>query len=77
MDQKTMNFIRATARGAQRAIDELLKDQQAHLVDALTAMTGGQTRPLRAEEVGYYAIMYLAAHGWQVPPQQSQRRKKR
>lgn len=67
MTRKEMNFIRATARGIRKATLELSADENANLIAALTSMTNKTEHPLTASEVGYFAVMYLAAHDWEVP----------
>ena len=66
MKQREMNFIRATARGIVQAMDELRRDEQSALIDALAAMTAPADK-LTSAQVGYYATMYLAAHNWEIP----------
>lgn len=66
MKQREMNFIRSTARGILRAMNALQDDETAALVSALAEMTAPVER-LSSEQVGYYAVMYLASHGWEVP----------
>lgn len=66
MKQREMNFIRCTARGIVRAMDALQGDKNAAMVAALSEMTAPKER-LTSEETGYYAVMYLASHDWEVP----------
>lgn len=61
-----MNFIRSTARGILRAMDTYQAKESDALVEALSEMTGPVDR-LTSEQVGYYAVMYLIAHNWEVP----------
>lgn len=66
MKQREMNFIRSTARGILRAMDAAKTDESGALVAALAEMTAPAER-LTSEQVGYYAVMYLIAHNWEVP----------
>lgn len=66
MKQREMNFIRSTARGILRAMDTYQAKESDALVEALSEMTGPVDR-LTSEQVGYYAVMYLIAHNWEVP----------
>lgn len=66
MKQRELNFIRSTARGIARAMDDLRINERESLIEALTAMTAPKDK-LKAEETGYFALMYLAAHDWEVP----------
>lgn len=66
MKQREMNFIRSTARGILRAMDTYQAQESEALVAALSEMTGPVDR-LTSEQVGYYAVMYLIAHNWEVP----------
>lgn len=47
-------------------MNALQDDETAALVSALAEMTAPVER-LSSEQVGYYAVMYLASHGWEVP----------
>lgn len=68
MNKREMNFIRSTARGILAAMDDLKAEipEQA-IVAALADMTKTRETPLKSSEVAYYAVMYLAAHDWQIP----------
>lgn len=66
MRQREMNFIRSTARGIKRAMAAYTKDETGTVVAALTEMTAPADH-LTSEQVGYYALMYLIAHDWEVP----------
>lgn len=66
MKQRELNFIRATARGIARAMDDLKIDERESLINALAAMTAPKDK-LTSEETGYFALMYLAAHDWEAP----------
>lgn len=66
MKQREMNFIRSTARGILQAMDEYKAGTDTALVKALSEMTGPAER-LTSAQVGYYAVMYLIAHDWEIP----------
>lgn len=66
MKNREMNFIRSTARGIERATADLAHNEKESILKALADMTAPKEK-LTAEECGYYATMYLAAHGWEVP----------
>lgn len=65
MNGRQMNFIRATARGILQAMDDLKADERAAMLRALTDMTAPREK-LTAQEVAYYAVMYLASHDWEM-----------
>lgn len=67
LNRRDMNFIRATARGILEAMDAMKENPESAIIAALTEMTTDPERPLRSREVGYYAVMYLAAHDWEIP----------
>lgn len=67
MNRRDMNFIRATARGIAQAMDALKNQPEQAIISALTEMTADHEPPLKAQECAYYAVMYLAAHDWEVP----------
>lgn len=66
MKQREMNFIRSTARGILRAMDDFKATEDKAVIQALADMTK-PVEHLRSEDVGYYATMYLIAHDWEVP----------
>lgn len=66
MKQREMNFIRSTARGILQAMDDYKAKEDQALVKALSEMTAPVDR-LSSAQVGYYAIMYLIAHDWEIP----------
>lgn len=70
MKQREMNFIRSTARGILRAMDALQADEKGALIEALAEMTAPVDR-LTSEQVGFYAVMYLAGHNWEIPEKRS------